>query len=201
MMKCNSLSVAVELEKMGLSLDWWFPLVAGVTRECLKEHVERDHPASASRLLELWDAGLWDKTECNGVCGRDFDVIGIPLPLAHTLTEWCRYARDAYELVNTIRHALDVVSIMFPKLPAPWVLADCFKGYVHLDCDIFRDIVAMRVSESVMIPLLVCRTWSVLSRLEPMGFVAMIRSQLKLMADCFSGVDEDKYEERDEENE
>nr|DAI29825.1 MAG TPA: hypothetical protein [Caudoviricetes sp.] len=30
-MKCHSLAVAVELEKMGLSLDWWFPNVDGVT--------------------------------------------------------------------------------------------------------------------------------------------------------------------------
>lgn len=200
-MKCRSLSVAIELEKMGLSLDWWFPNVDGVTRECFKEHVERDYSDSASRLLELWDAGLWDKAECNGVCGREFDTIGIPLLLAYTLSEWCQYARDAYELVNTVRHALDVVSVMFPKLPAPWVLADCFKGYVHLDCGTFREIVGMRVSESVMIPLLVCSAWSVLSRLEPMGCVAMVRSQLKLMADCFSNADEDKYEERNEENE
>ena len=37
--------------------------------------------------------------------------------------------------------------------------------------------------------------------MEPLRCVAMIRSQLKLMGDCFSSVDEDKYEERGEENE
>jgi len=198
-MKCHSLAVAVELEKMGLSLDWWFPNVDGVTRDCFKEHVELDHPDSASRLLELWDAGLWDKTECNGVCGREFEAIGIPSLLAHNFSEWCLYSRDAYELVNAVRYALDVVSIMFPELPAPWVLADCLKGYVYLDCDIFRDIVFMRASESVMIPLLVCRTWSIVQSMEPLRCVAMIRSQLKLMEDCFESLDE--RIEGDEENE
>lgn len=193
-MKCNSLSVAVELEKMGLSMDWWFPNVDGVTRECFKEYVERDYSVSAPRLLELWDAGLWDTTECNGVCGREFDVIGIPLLLAHTLSEWCQYARDAYELVNTVRHALDVVSIMFPKLPAPWVVADCFKGYVHPECDVFREIVSMRVSESVMIPLLACRTWGILQTMEPLAAVAMIRSNIKLMVDCFDSKEKEENE-------
>ena len=193
-MKCHSLAVAVELEKMGLSMDWWFPNVEGVSRDCFKEYVERDYSVSAPRLLELWDAGLWDKTECNGVCGREFDVIGIPSLLAHTLSEWCRYARDAYELVNTVRHALDVVSVMFPKLPAPWVLADCFKGYVHLDCDIFREIVGMRVSGSVMIPLLVCRTWSIVQSMEPLACVAMVRSHIKLMADCFDSKEKEENE-------
>lgn len=46
-MECRSLSVAVELGKMGLSLDWWFPLVDGATRECFSsvgkdEDEERD---------------------------------------------------------------------------------------------------------------------------------------------------------------
>ena len=193
-MKCHSLAVAVELEKMGLSLDWWFPNVDGVTRDCFKEYVERDYSVSASRLLELWDAGLWDKTESNGVCGRKFEVIGIPSLLAHTLSEWCQHARDAYELVNTVRHALDVVSIMSPKLPSPWVVADCFKGYVYPECDVFREIVSMRVSESVMIPLLVCRTWGIVQTMEPLAAVAMIRSHIKLMVDCFDSKEKEENE-------
>ena len=190
-MKCRSLSVAVELERMGLSLAWWFPLLAGVTRECFKEHVERDHPDSSSRLLELWDSGVWDKTNLFDTRWRQFDVAGVPLSLGLAFSEWCSNACGAYELVTNVRHALDVLSIMFPKLPAPWAVADCLKGHVHLDQDIFREIVAMGVPESVMIPLLVCRMWAVGYSMEPMTYVAMVRSHLKLMADCFECKDDE----------
>lgn len=190
-MKCNSLSVAVELEKMGLSIDWWFPNVTGVTRDCLKEYVEKDYPGSASRILELWDAGLWDKSDRNGFRGSTFDVIGIPLSLARSFSEWCRSVFEAHELVAAVSHALDVVGIMFPELPAPWVLADCLKGYLRIDCETFRDIVGMRVPESVMIPLLVCRTWAIARSMAPITCVAMVRSHIMLMADCFSTKEED----------
>ena len=196
-MKCDSLSVAVELEKMGLSLDWWFPLVDGVTRECFKEHVDRDYPDSARRLLELWDHGVWDNNGRGEARCRQFNVLGVPPLLAHNFSEWCSNARDAYELVANARHALDVVSIMFPELPAPWVVADCLKGYAHLDRDIFREIVAMRVSESVMIPLLVCRMWGVVNSMEPLTCVVTVRSHLKLMADCFASKDEERNGENE----
>ena len=196
-MKCNSLSVVVELEKMGLSLDWLFPNVSGMTRDCFKEHVERVHPDSASRLLELWDKGLWDDSIGNDVRGRQFDLIGIPTLLAHNFSEWCRSMYDALDLVTAVRHALDVTSIMFPHLPAPWVVADCLKGYVHMDPEVFREIVSMRVSESVMIPLLVCRTWAVTHSMEPLTCVAMVRSHLKLMADCFSRNEGEEGEENE----
>lgn len=190
-MKCNSLSVAVELEKMGLSIDWWFPNVTGVTRDCLKEHVEKGYPGSASRILELWDAGLWSKSDRNGFCVSTFDVIGIPLSLAQTFSEWIRPGFEAHEMVAAVSHALDVVSIMFPELPAPWVVADCLKGYLRIDCETFRDIVSMRVPESVMIPLLVCCTWPIGRSMASITCVAMVRSHIKLMADCFSAKEEE----------
>lgn len=191
-MKCNSLSVAVELEKMGLYADWWLPNVTGMTRECFKEYVETDYPESAKRLLELWDNGIW-----TGSCDRKFDAIGFPQLLAHNFTEWCRSAIDALDLVTAVRHALDVTSIMFPHLPTPWVVADCLKGYVHMDPEVFREIVSMRVSESVMIPMLVCRTWAVTHSMEPLTCVAMVRSHLKLMADCFSRNEGEEVEENE----
>ena len=196
-MKCCSLSVVVELEKMGLSLDWWFPLVDGVTRECFKEHVERDYPDSARRLLELWDRGVWDSVNRVDARCRQFDVAGVPLSLGLAFSEWCSNACDAYELVTNVRHALDVLSIMFPELPAPWAVADCLKGYVHFDRDFFRGVVALHVPESVMIPLLVCRMWAAVRSMEPMTCVAMVRSHIELMADCFASKDEERNEENE----